>query len=112
MHIAEVVHNEIAGIVAGILRSNRICSLSEGRHTIVAFEQVIDSSNAILCLGIDLLTMQTGRDELIRFTLLDDALHTFAHALASSFSNLLEEFHPLVACKSCKADFVLKGCHV
>ena len=62
--ILEIVHNEETGVVAGIVGRNDISTFLECRHTVITFNQLVDSCYAILSFGINLLAMKLAQQEL------------------------------------------------
>ena len=58
--VFEVVHDEIAAIVAGLLRLHAVLAFEECRQAIVTLQQIVDGGDAILALRVDLLTMKTS----------------------------------------------------
>ena len=52
--------DEIADIVFCISRRHLVRALNEGRHPVIALQQVIDGGDTVFGLRVDLLTVQTG----------------------------------------------------
>ena len=59
-HVAEVVHDEEPGVVAGLLWCHAVRAVKECWHAVVALQQIVERGDAVLCLGVDLLTVKTG----------------------------------------------------
>ena len=84
LHLTEVVHNEEPGVVAGILWSHAVLAVEECRHTVVALQHIVERGDTVFSLRVDLLTVESGRNEFSFTTVhLDDKLDAFADALAS-----------------------------